>query len=668
MNLDISNQAGNNTDWPIPKWLKILVTAFAVTNLGFLVRVLFSNQQTYFEISTRMIEFLLLVLLAVLSSISIGFWLFPNGEFSLICYSLMCLVREPASVLSLLGILYLWMIHTPLVALRGLSLYGMFLSFVFIAWRLQPTKFPNTLYLSQTRFFLVIQRFVVVVENIPSRILRIIIALLPVTIICAVIYFVFGSKLSNYGPYSFWNDEISYWVWLRSFRYVGLHSGYNAPNELPAVFGFSRYGEASPFYLYIYGVLAKLVPWSAIVPVVINFVLLTISIYWFLYVTKFDNWQIVFSGLTILCTWPVLLFLPLTSHETLNQVIGLMCAIIFIKLISERASIDDRSRVLFIALIYLATLIRLSWGLLLIPAWFYTLKGNLGRRITFSILLGAVLYISVIVLMGYMLPPINNSILGTFKAGWLNGPQIILNKLWHQSLSLFDTSSLTPNIAVVFQMIVLMGWSLWRILQLHHNGLTVSGIAQDRSLLILYTLVSLLVAGFVFYLPVGFYRTFAPTMLLLCFLLISQREYGRLAALLCVNVLMFSSYMTFFYGIGDYRVIAADYTTTDPWSHDAGATMVNFVFYDPKAINPWCNTLLIPLAYYDSRVMLVPPGIGISYIWSLSSYRLPMKSRYVWIGKETYTQIGGRTNLKKLTDLLGGTLYLNLDVQCQSAP
>jgi hypothetical protein len=663
MNLDISKPTDEHTDWSIPLWLKISITAFVLVDLGFWVSVLLGNQQEYFAIPTDSIELLLFFLLVVLSPISVAFWFFSNGGFSLVCYWLMHWLREPLRVLSLLGILYLLIVRMSL-SLLGISLYVLFLTFLFVAQHLRPVSFQDTSYPPVDRFFFLIRQFVAVIESIPSWILRTIVALLPVTIVCFVIYFVFGSRLSNYGPYGFWNDETGYWVWLRSFHYVGLTSGYNAPNEILAPWEWSRYGEASPLYIYIYGSITKLSGWFSAFPVVINFVLFTISIYGFLWISRFNNRQIVLTGLAIIFTWPVLLYLPITSHETLNQIIGVLLAAIFIRLFTDRETLGWPQRFFIILFVYVATLIRLSWGLMLIPILFYGLKGKFLHRAILSIVLGCALYGSAIVLIGYFLPPINNSIFATFQGG----VGLIVEKVLNQLDPFLTFKQFTPNWVVLFEMLVVMGWSVAHFWRLLRSKGTLAEFAADPSAFDLYNMASLFVAGFTFYLSVAFYRTFAPAMLIVYLLLIMREKYDKLLSLLLINILSFSAYMFYLDGLGDARIIKSDYTTTIPSASEISAEIKKFIEYDPKASNPWCNTLLIPVEFYHSRLIFVPPGIGISSILEPDTYQLPIKSRYVWINKKSYTALKGKTNLANLTNVLDGTLYLNLDVQCQPVP
>jgi hypothetical protein len=82
--------------------------------------------------------------------------------------------------------------------------------------------------------------------------------------------------------------------------------------------------------------------------------------------------------------------------------------------------------------------------------------------------------------------------------------------------------------------------------------------------------------------------------------------------------------------------------------------------------NPWCNTLLIPLDYYDHRLTVVPPGIGISFIagdyWAIKT---PVKSKYLLFDQEIYEQLGDDLNVKLLESSSIGDLYYNLDSGCE---
>jgi len=180
----------------------------------------------------------------------------------------------------------------------------------------------------------------------------------------------------------------------------------------------------------------------------------------------------------------------------------------------------------------------------------------------------------------------------------------------------------------------------------------------------IYNLASLGVAGLIFYLPVGFYRTFAPALIIVYLLLVVRKDYKFLSALLVVNILFFSSFMNHLYNIGNYQIVKIDYTETISDASRIQAEINKIIVYDDNASNPWCNTLLIPLAYYDSRLMLIPPGIGISYILTPETFLVPIKSKYVLFDPQTFETFQSRSNLNLISSLPIGNLYLNRDADC----
>lgn len=231
-----------------------------------------------------------------------------------------------------------------------------------------------------------------------------------------------------------------------------------------------------------------------------------------------------------------------------------------------------------------------------------------------------------------------------------------------QFYAIFD--GLNPNMAVVLQMLIIIGWSLMRIWQRIQSKSSLVVILQSDDFFQFYTMASLMLAGLLFYIVWGFYRTFAPVMLMMFLLQVVKKDYKRLVTLLAINVLFIYPYMTYLAGIGDYHIVEADYLDSRPWSDDIAREINTLIVYDPHAQNPWCNTLLIPLRYYDSRLTLIPPGIGISYILDPKTFKPPIRSRYVLFDAEIYEKYRKKSHLELQAELPIGDLYVNRDVSC----
>lgn len=640
---------------------------FPFGSMAVFVRSIASDQVS--ALGFRM-EFVLLfsfLFFLVTSFVWMVFWFYPQGVPARFVHWCMCFLRELTIAFSLFGIIFLFMRHVPLWSLRGAISYGTLVLVFGIEFFLRPAGLNDVPHTSLERPFAVVNRLISKIGNGHTRLLKIIVSFLPVGIVCFYIFFVLDASLFDYGPYSSWNDETSYWVWLRSFRHVGLNSGYNAPNELLAALEIGRYGEASPFYLYVYGLLARVVGWYPFIPVLINFIFLTSSILLFLHSFKLDVWQVVLGGLAVSLTWPVLLFLPITTHETLNQSIGIILAVVFIKLLTGRDALPTPMKVVFVLFVYFAALVRLSWGLLLIPVLFYSLNGSLQKRGILSILFGIGLFISAIMLVGLFLPPINNSILETLRSDPRRDLSIIFEKLYSQILLMLGSGWRNPNIGVLFQMALVIGWNAADLFRAIRSRTSFESIAGGFDAFHFYNTTSLLFAGLTFYLVRGFYRTFAPAMLVVSLLLVYRRDYRRLLVLLAVNLFFFSAYVNMD-DFGDLQIIHADYTRKILQAAQIQTEIEKYIVYDSDAETPWCNTILIPLGFYDSRLALLPPGIGVSYILRPVTFQLPIKSRYVLFDTATYETYRDQTNLDLLVSLPIGDLYKNLDANCPAGP
>jgi hypothetical protein len=651
----------------IPAWLKVFVFAALSADLIVLVRAFGSSASELFGISVQTILSIALPVFFLLILVTTWFVFFPSSRYAMTSYWLLRFLREQVIAVALLSMLYLLVSRVPLLSLRGgfiwLALVGLFV----VGLILKPTRLQDMPAYQALQRWGSLQTFSSAVRRIPIWVLQVIVAFLPVLLVLLVIYFVFDSRLANYGPYSLFNDEVSYWIWLRSYHDVGLASGYNVPNELLPMFEFSRYGEQSPLYLYIYGLATRWIYWFPVLPVLVNFVLLPAAIFAALRLLKLTAAQTIFVGSALLVTWPVLLYLPITTHETLNQALGILLAVVMAKLLIDRETLSLRSRLAILLFVYFATLIRLSWGLLLIPALFYSLSGRPAWRAFLAVLLGGGLYVAAFVLTSYFTPPINDTIASSLQSSSRNGLSVFFENIYGQLFLLFRPHELTANIAVMFQMAVVAGWSLSRLIDsIRSRNVDLPAALHSFEAFHVYNMVSLVVAGLTFYVHKNFFRAFAPSLLIVYLIQIKRKEYKPLAALLTLSILLFPAYMNFGVkdGTGNYELIKADYPQVSPQHAAIQAEIEKFIVYDPDVSNPWCNTLLIPLSFYDSRLILVPSGIGISYIMDAGNLQTPLKSGYMLFDETAYQAYKDTTRLELLTSLPVGDLYRNRDADC----
>jgi len=659
---DKQNIEAGTDDWLIPLWVKAAVTFFAFGGDVIFVLSLLSEQKTLFGLSGGLLIGVSLGLVIFSIPVVIAFWFFPHGAPALILYWLIRFLREQICIFALLGVVYLIAVRAVPFSLRGgipaIALILLLLMALFV----QPVGSNRYPLLWMERFFTRLEKLIDRINSVPTWVLSAVVAFLPIAIVCATIYLDLNASLQDYGPYSSWKDETAYWLRIRSFSHVGFNVGYNTPNELIAPATFNRYGEGSPLYIYLYGSIARLMGWSPQLPILINFSILALAILLFIYFTKLDPPQIIFTGLIAVVTWQILSYLPMTTHETLNQGIGFIVAAIFFILLTNRERVKPLTRVAFVFWIYLATLIRLSWGLLLIPVVFYSMDGKVFRRAFFAVLLGLGLYISATLITNYLVPPINNSIFLTMKDSLIRGPKVFMERIVDQFSQMFRSRTLNANIAVMFQIAIIIGWSMIHLARSIKSKHSWASILQSQSLFDIYNMVTLALAGLLFYLQSGFSRTFAPSILVVYLLRAARKDYKFLATLLALNIVFFYSYMGT--DTGYSKIIRADFGTEFPQQTSLQSRFEKWIVFDAATQDPWCNTLLVPLAYYDHRLTVVPPGIGFAAIVDDATIKTPIKSKYLLFDQDTYELFADHLNVTLLESSSIGDLYYNLDSGC----
>ncbi len=184
---------------------------------------------------------------------------------------------------------------------------------------------------------------------------------------------------------------------------------------------------------------------------------------------------------------------------------------------------------------------------------------------------------------------------------------------------------------------------------------------------VLISVLSLVAVAFssYFIIAVSDFRLFAPIILLSVLLIIQLKQYKPVIVFNILNLLLLPFFISAYKDFWSYN-----YFYDQNQVEEMRLAIENRVQYNPETQNQWCNTIFIPISFYDYRVTQIPAGIGVSYYIdyddSWGEPHLPLRSRYVWLNEETYLQLNhlGPLNLQELGDTPSGTLYLNLDAQC----
>lgn len=658
----------------IPLWFNLLLSIIFLIIIGLSLLALVMPVRTYFGLAYEAIISILLIAAALFGIVTTLVTFFPRKNLSRGIYWLFYKLRWLIFLFGLYGALE-YALRLPLFyfvyiepklnlvslfSIRGLvpliGLGGIFTS-VLIA-----RPIANPFAQSYQKIFVpMLKQAQHKIAALNPKWTAILPAILPLLIVLTVIYLVWEAKLSDYLPI-FWNDATGYWLWIRQFSYYGFSGGYNYANELMPPATFNHFGEGSPVYTYFYGIFGLLFGWSAQLPILINFGLIFGSIYVFSRVLKLDNAQNFVLAAVISVSWPVLIFSATTSHESLNQAIAIGFAGIL--LFAMRGKPFGPFIITIILLfMFFAGMIRLSWVILFFPLLFYLFRGNILQRFLGSIITGSALAIGIVLLTRYLVPPINNSIFATLNGGTLEILNAILGRFQTEFRGMFRPAELGAGLATIFILSISFCYSFVSIFKKIQAKNSLDAILLSQSFFDVYNVTILIVAGMALYLEDGFYRVFFPPLMVSIFMQIAQRKYHFIPAFLVFS-LLFAPVIT--QNKSDLTNIQMNYTYEMPGLEESRPVLREIMKYDKTADNPWCNTVLIPLRFYDGRLTALDPGIGISYILYYPLQDGPIKSNYLLIERDDYNDLLEKNNLQavQLAALPIGNLYKNLDSSC----
>lgn len=657
----------------IPLWFRLLPACFFAASVGAWMVLLGNPPREYSGLAYESVVALLLTAMLVTGGAAVVLFFFPNRLLARAAYYGMVKGRWLVLWLALYGLLEYYLRlplfyvekpnlifnHAALFGLRGIVplLLAVLLFAVLVAAQPIQNPFPMQwqAWVQEKREIFLKQ--ISVVDGAWWALLP---AILPVGLVLFVIYGLWGAKLSDYLPI-FWNDAIGYWLWIRQFSHYGLGGGYNFPNELMPAARFNHFGEGSPLYIYFYGLFGYLFGWAPHLPILVNFGLILASVYGFSRLMRLDTPQNLVMALILAVSWPVMIFAATTSHESLNQAIGIIFAGLFLRL-RQAERVSPLSAFVIVLFAFLAGMLRLSWVILFPPLFYFLFPVTPPRRIAFSLLGSGALAIAILWLTGLLVPPINNSIftaLGS-ERGWLFGLQM---QFLAQFKKLVIHQTMIPGMAALFLLSMLLTQGIWELLPLLRQKTKFDELLKSQAVFDIYSMLALLLTSMALYLVNGFYRVFFAPLLTSLFMRIAQKKYRFAWSMAFFSLLFAPVILT---GQGDWDGAKLNYTYRPPEVTASQETIDRLISYDADAKNAWCNTILLPLDFYDARLTLLPPGIGVSYIHSYPMPNIPLRSKYLWVSEKDYAELAQENALHAdlLAELPIGRLYRNLDANC----
>jgi hypothetical protein len=451
-----------------------------------------------------------------------------------------------------------------------------------------------------------------------------------------------------------WWDEILYWNEIACFSRAGFDGGYCVVDEHPAACRACHFGPHGPGFPAIYGSLAQVFGWRLASGACFNAVFLLVAAGVWLWCCRPDASRLAIGALLMASFWPCLLWMPTLMQEPLHCAIALVLAGLAHRGMFGNTRGPIGSWIFFVAVVA-ASLIRLTWIVLLIP-WACVAFSGVRWPARVAAWGAAVSAMAAALLFSeQMCAPYPNFLSWAVAVGKESPGMAFCSVLFHGEHALATWFTwLTP---------------LETLQHFEVAGLAALGVGiccarrPDWRPYLFVALQLLLVAGgmILFYDVFEWrdYRVVAPHLLLSLLLLLSGPAPRLVAGTMILHLALAGPFLTHFLEIHESRVTCNRRLITES-ERELAALMA----YRP-APDAWENTLLVRVEHTDQSLLGLPKGIGVT-VWLPPGEHsggpdLPLKSKYVLLDEPAARSLQRRCHLHKLADLPSGQIYLNLD-------
>jgi hypothetical protein len=503
-------------------------------------------------------------------------------------------------------------------------------------------------------------------------------SVVPAVVTVVLVHWWLDAALRDFTP-SVWNDQLGYWHRIASFAEVGLDTGYYSPNESDPPFEPVRYGVHGPWFPAVYGSVAALFGWGPATSIFVNMAVLALGFVAFAALAELDLRGTIIAGALLAVFWPVVLYVPTASQESLHQALAMTMAGLFVRALRRGSQLSAVEKAGGIALILAAGIIRYSW-LLLVPLFILLLAERLTlRRIATVLGVTALLAFAATRLTSALQPPGQNAAIDSLTQlsdPWA-GLTTFARSTWTNLQVFLYPGALDPTAPIVREhgSLDFTGFQSWQIVGLvAFVGLAlvarvaprlrlpaaITAMAPREAFFHLVNLGVMTLAAFALYIPNGYYRVLGAHLLLSLLVLVAFRRIAVVAVIAVLNVMMIPSFRA------GYERWGPNFHLDQAALASERAEFSRLIAYDGGAANPWCNTIFVPLELYDWRVTLIPPGLGITY----AVPAVPPRSRYLLLGDDPLSLAANvdRARLRSLGSFQAGKLYENPDSLCFSRP
>jgi hypothetical protein len=504
---------------------------------------------------------------------------------------------------------------------------------------------------------------------------RTLVAFAPAVVTVVLVRFWLDAAIADFVP-SFWQDQVAYWHKIASFSEVRFATGYYGQDDVGVPWDPVRFSVNGPWLPAVYGSVGAVFGWGSSTSILVNMAVIGLGIAGFVALAQLDTTGSLVAGIAIVTTWPVLLYLPTASGESLNQALALVLAGVFVRAIRNGPGLSNVEQAMGIALLVVASVYRYSWAILVPVLILLCAPRVTPRRVVGAVLAGTVFMFALLTLTSVLQPAGNNRSIDALTSVRDDPSEIgpLARVTWENFEELLNPGIVDPTgpfpgpgplEAAFVQGWAIVGLSVLAILALVAARWRVRVPERLRTLgsrEAAFHVVNLgvtTVAALTLYLPYGYYRVLGAHLLMSLLVLVAFRRMAVVAVVAIANAIMVPSFLA------AYERWEPNFSVDTAVVERERERFATLVRYEDAPRNAWCNTLVLPFEHFDWRVTVVPPGIGISYAIT-DSQPQPPRSRYVLLTDDP-TVLGrmtDRSRLRRLGSGEAGTLYENPRSEC----
>lgn len=484
------------------------------------------------------------------------------------------------------------------------------------------------------------------------------IAILPALVSWCLPVILFNASAKDYVPTTLsLNDATMYWQQINSFAKASFSTGYSGREEDLARLPFIHFGWQN-FIVYVYGIFATLLGWHLWSSAIWNPVMLFVALVFFMMVSRCTWKQVMLTGLLMVTFWPTLLYLPTMMAESFHYVLSVLSAAGFAYILNHENHKKKTRSWLTIAVLFIGTAARPSWGPLLFLAIFLLLER--GERTSFipAMFKGLVICAAAFGVFHFMMPATTST---TAAAGVIIGGKVSISHILSTFLTNIHHLSVGGPFRVLSRIIIfllLVIAIVCSLICLEKNKSDLEEWIRSNPdwLIHSFNLTSIVILTLFAYTTEnwGDYRIVFIYVLFSCLFSIARWKSLAMPIVLIACNMMLSPYFLEMYQI--YRGLEFGYDKTELKRFEA--EVAPHIQYESNA-DPWQNTVLYGgvTDYFPTELIGLPAGMGIRIVTDLDNLRFPINSRYLLLDQDFYDWFPFKEHLNLIAITSIGSLY-----------